>query len=336
LLFVSLHHVTGARWSASLLPIAHAVAAMLPVACAGLVAVFVLCPSLYPGYVPAAGAESPLRQSWLSRPFFLGRSLVYMGVWLAFGAAFARGSRWLDSGVILNPTAASIRLSAGYLVVYGITFWLASLDWVMSLEPAWSSTVWGVYQFCGQFLSALALITLLFIWLGSRSRSGSTIDRDVLHDLGTLLFSFSSFWMYLWFCQYMLIWYVNNPEETTYFLRRQGGWSAVLYLSLALNWGIPFVVLLFHSAKRSPRILGTVAVLVLCGRWVDLFLAILPTQDTASPVAGPLEWGLILGGIGAVGLTIARYLGRRAPLAMGAGSRVSSLDSDRSMPRSVS
>src|SRR5207245_913440 len=101
------------------------------------------------------------------------------------------------------------------------------------------------------------------------------VTVDQLHDLGTLLFAFSSFWMYIWFCQYWLIWYVNNPEETAYFVRRwQGGWPALFFLNLTLNWGIPFFVLLVRSAKRSPRVLGTVALLILIGRWLDLFLMI--------------------------------------------------------------
>ena len=157
--------------------------------------------------------------------------------------------------------------------------WLASHDWIMSLEPEWTSTMFGVYNFAGLFLSSLAATTLLVVWLSSRGDSTFRVTKSQLHDLGTLLFAFSSFWMYLWFCQYWLIWYVNIPEETAYFVRRShGNWPVLSLLNLTFNWGVPFVVLLFRSAKRSPRILGIVALVVLIGRWLDLTLMIFPSQ----------------------------------------------------------
>src|SRR5262249_16847742 len=159
------------------------------------------------------------------------------------------------------------------------TCWLASYDWIMSLEPEWASTVFGVYNFAGLFLSGLAAVILLVIWLRRQGPLQAVLNESHLHDLGTLLFAMSSFWMYTWFCQFLLIWYVNKPEETAYLRRRwQGGWAAWLFLDLALNWVIPFLVLLSRRAKCNPRVLGTVAVLVLAGRWVDLFLMIFPSQ----------------------------------------------------------
>ena len=102
--------------------------------------------------------------------------------------------------------------------------------------------------------------------------------------------------MYTWFCQYMLIWYVNNPEETAYFRRRQQeDWPVFLFFNLALNWGIPFFVLLFRSAKRSPLILGTIAIVVLVGRWVDLSVMIVPSQSDMALTPGAIEGGLFLG-----------------------------------------
>jgi len=120
--------------------------------------------------------------------------------------------------------------------------------------------------------------------------------------------------MYIWFCQYLLIWYVNNPEETGYFRERlHGPWTAWLFVDLALNWAIPFVVLLFRSAKRSPGFLGAVALLVLAGRWVDLSLMILPTQGSASQQPGLVDAGLALGTVGVFVLVVLWSL-QRAPL----------------------
>ncbi|MGE5193994.1 MAG: quinol:cytochrome C oxidoreductase, partial [Deltaproteobacteria bacterium] len=182
----------------------------------------------------------------------------------------------------------------------GITCWLASHDWIMSLEPEWTSTMFGVYNFGGLFLSSLAAITVLVVWRRSRRHSKFPVSGSQLHDLGTLLFAFSSFWMYLWFCQYWLIWYVNNPEETIWFVRRSHDhWPALSLLNLALNWGIPFSVLLFRAAKRNPYILGGVALVILMGRWLDLFEMILPSQPNALPAFGVIEAGLLLGAAGA-------------------------------------
>jgi hypothetical protein len=174
--------------------------------------------------------------------------------------------------------------------------------------------VFGVYNFSGLFLSALAAVTLLVIWLRRLGSFRDLVGADHLHDLGTLLFAFSSFWMYIWFCQYLLIWYTNHPEEAVYFRRRlEEPWAGFLLADLVLNWGIPFLVLLFRGAKRNPAILAAVAVLILAGRWVDLFVMIAPSQGQTLAVPGILEAGVALGAVGIVGLVVCTALAR-APL----------------------
>jgi hypothetical protein len=314
LVLVALLYVTGARWSTPLRRVPEAMTAALPVAALGLAAALLCCPWLYAAAGPADVPESPLHRLWMNRPFFLARALVYVGLWTAFALAIVGNSRRQDRERDPGPTGKNLRLSALFLVVFGVTCWLASSDWLMSLDGNWSSTIFGVYNFAGLFLSALAAVVVLIVWLRGHSALGAVVDEDRLHDLGTLLFAFSSFWMYAWFCQYLLIWYVNNPEEAAYFVvRAHGHWPVWLALDLALNWGIPFVVLLFRSAKRTPWLLGTVALLVLAGRWVDLSLMIFPTQPAASQVPGLVEAGLLLGAIGVFVLVVLRSL-RKAPL----------------------
>jgi hypothetical protein len=316
LVLVALHYVTGARWSLPVRRVPEAMTAVLPLAAVGLVAVWLGRPSLYHWSAPtfAETAASPLQRIWLSRPFFLVRALAYLALWLTFAVAVVRTSRRQDRDHDPAPTWRNIRLSAAFLVVFGVTCWLASYDWIMSLEPAWASDIFGVYHFAGLFLSALAAMVLLVVLLRRYSPLRTVVHSDHLHDLGTLLFAFSSFWMYTWFCQYLLIWYVNNPEETAYYRQRwDGNWPALWLVDLALNWGIPFVVLLPRAPKRNPWVLGVVAILVLAGRWVDLSLMIFPTQGNADPVPGALEGGLFLGMAGLFGLAVCRALGR-APL----------------------
>lgn len=290
LLLVALHDVTGARWSAAVRPVGEAMAAALPVGGLGLIVVLLFRPSLYSWTVTSDSAESSLRHLWLTRPFFLLRAFVYLGLWCAFAFAMVRSSRRRE-----GASGRRVLLSAVFLVVFGLTFWLATQDWIMSLEPEWASTMYGVYNFAGLFVSGLAAAVLIVIGLRKYGPLRRELDDTCLHDLGTLLFAFSSFWMYTWFCQYMLIWYVNNPEETVYYRQRwHGNWPLLAIFDLALNWGIPFLVLLFRWAKRSPLILGTVAIGVLAGRWIDLSLMILPSQGESLPPPGVWEAGLLL------------------------------------------
>ncbi len=121
----------------------------------------------------------------------------------------------------------------------------------------------------------------------------------------------STFWAYLWYCQYMLIWYVNNPEETSYYVQRlHGAWAPLFWANLVLNWGIPFFVLLPRSAKRNPKVLVQVCVVVLLGRWLDLYLMIVPAVSPAQPLLGFLYAGLIAGAGGFFFLTFLRALCR--------------------------
>jgi len=311
LVLVALFYVTGARWSVPLRRVPEALSAALPVACVVLAVVLLCQPSLYSWYTgPPSGEEaSPLRTFWLNRPFFVIRGLAYLGIWLAFAFAIVRTSRRQDQTGDAALTGRNVRLSAGFLLAFGVTCWLASSDWLMSLEPDWTSTVFGVYNFAGIFLSALATVTLLAIWLRRFGPLRAYLTEDHLHDLGTLVFSFSCFWMYTWFCQYLLIWYTNHPVETVYLRRRwEGTWPTILYLDLVLNWAIPFAVLLFRGAKCRPVILGSVCLVVLAGRWVDLFLMIFPSQGDALAIPGLAEAGFALGAVGIFALTVFRTL----------------------------
>jgi hypothetical protein len=325
LVFLAMHYVTGARWSVPLLRIPEALIAVLPVAGLGLAAVLLLHPSLFPSSAVPLEAQqhvSPLRSFWMERPFLLLRALAYFALWLAFAWAIVRNSHRLDQTGDPDLTARNVRLSAGFLVVFGVTCWLSSSDWLMSLEPAWTSTIFGVYNFAGLFLSALAAITLLVLWLRRFSPMRTAITADHLHDLGTLLFAFSSFWMYTWFCQYLLIWYTNHPEETVYFRHRlDGPWPTFVLAGLILNWGIPFLVLLFREAKRSPVILAAVSVLILVGRWVDLFVMIAPSQGTTLAAPGVWETGAVLVAAGVAGLAVLWALGKASLVPVNAGIR---------------
>lgn len=317
LVFIALQHVTGAGWAVAFRRLPEALADLIPVAAVGIVAVLVAYPALYPWTDPASDGHLPnavFRHLWLNRPFVVVRALGYLTVWIIFARAIVRASVRQDDDGSLGHTDTCRRLSAAFLVVFGLTCWLSSVDWVMSLEPQWSSTIFGVYQFSGMFLSGLAAVSVLAVCLQRQGALRGIVTQDHLHDLGTLLFSFSSFWMYIWFSQYMLIWYVNNPEETAYFIHRLGGgWRTLFYLNVLVNWVVPFLVLMPRAAKRSPTVLLATALVLLGGRWLDLYLTILPPLGQR-PLAGfgILESGLAAGALGLFLFVVLRALGQRS------------------------
>jgi hypothetical protein len=306
--FVAIQYVCGAGWSVALRRVPEAMIALLPVGAVGLLAIFLVHPGLYPWAAPfwaPAGEAVQFKRLWLSRPFFQARAAVYMIAWAALAWAIIRRSRRQDADGQIGHTRANGRLSAIFLVVGGFTLWLASYDWIMSLEPDWSSTIYGVYHFAGLFLAGLAMILLLTVRLRDRGPLAGVVTQGHLQDLGTLLFAFSTFWAYVWFSQYMLIWYANQPEETIYYIRRlHGPWAILFVLNLLLNWAIPFLAVLPRANKRNPGILAKAAIVVLLGRWLDLYLMIFPPSVPGRPVFGFWELGAVLGAVGVFWLVV--------------------------------
>jgi hypothetical protein len=314
---LALFYVTGASWSVVLRRVPEAMIALMVLGGAGLAAVLLAYPSLYPWNDPVkanADSLSPFQSVWLTRPLFLARSFAYFVLWIAFAFVMVRNSRRQDQSSSPSPMTINRGTAALFLVLFAVTCWLSATDWLMSLEPNWSSTIFGVYHFAGVFLGALAAVCVTVIALYWAGPMRQVLTKDHLHDLGTLLFGFSSFWMYIWFSQYLLIWYVNNPEEIGYYQQRlRGEWQTVTLVNLGLNWAIPFIVLLFRSAKRSPMVLFAVAGVVLAGRWLDLYLLIFPSLSGSVPQIGMVEAGVILASLG-LGTLIVVWSLSRAPL----------------------
>lgn len=314
LLFLALHYVTGAKWSDPLRRLAEAVASVLPYSALALGAVVAAGLSHYPWMHEDLTAHATwwFKAAWLQPSFFLLRTAAYLILWILFSAVMVRASQRED----FNGGGArrwNVRLSALFLAVFSVTLWLATTDWIMSLEPEWYSTIFAVYHFSGILLSGLALITLLAVWLRRSGALDGIVDDSHFHDLGKLLFGFSSFWMYLWYCQYMLIWYANIPEETAYYVRRmQGAWQPLFVLNICLNWAVPFLVLLPRAAKRSGGVLVKVAVVLLIGRWLDLYLSVMPAIAPEAPVPGLAELGAALAAAGVLGLLLLQAL-QKAP-----------------------
>ena len=315
IVFVAIQYACGAGWSTAFRRVPEAMSMVLPVGAALLVAVFFFNPDIYPWatHPPHHGFQ----EFWLSRPFFLVRAFGYVAAWAAFSTAIVRASRRQDSDNRIVHTRRNVRLSIVFLIVFAVTFWLASFDWIMSLEPDWASTIFGIYNFAGMFSGGLALLILFVLWLQKSGPLRDFVNEEHLHDLGKLLFAFSTFWMYIWFSQYMLIWYADITEETAYYTARlHNAWAPLFLLNMILNWAIPFAALLPRSTKRSARALGRVAAIVLAGRLLDVYLLIAPPLVGSWPAFGIGILGALMAAAGM--LVLAFYYGIRqaAPVPM--------------------
>ena len=278
--FVALQYATGARWSIPLRRIGEALSTVLPFGGAGVLAVLVFHPSLYPWYGHAFESSEGwvgFKQVWLSYPFFLGRAVIFLAVWLLFAGKIRRNSERQDKESGMALTQQNTRLSVAFMVVFGVTFWLATTDWIMSLEPNWSSTIFGIYQFAGMFVSGLALVSLLTLGLRSASPFGQGVRDSQILDLGRMIVAFATFWGYIWFSQFMLIWYANLSEETPYMaVRTNSAWGGLFVANLLLSWAIPFLLLLPRANKMNPRTLAAASIVALLGRLADLYLMAVP------------------------------------------------------------
>lgn len=288
--FVALTYVTGAGWSVAFRRIPEAMAKILPITGAAMLAVLAVNFSRYDWHHHGGGDAGTFwfKELWLTPPFWLGRAVFYVVIWSLMARWLVARSQRQDQSGDPAISVGNTRLSAVFLAVYGITFSLACIDWLMALKPMWFSTMWGVYGFSGMIQATLATVIILGLVLRLPGQPLHGIFSDEhLHDLGKLLIGFSCFWMYIWFSQYMLIWYSNIPEETSYFITRtHGPWGPVVIVSIMLSWVIPFFVLLPRPAKRSAGVMMKVAVVVLAGRWVDLGLIVFPALMGGTPVFG--------------------------------------------------
>jgi len=252
------------------------------------------------------------KQAYLNEPFFYGRALVYVLGWIGFTMMFRKASLKEDAEGGLTSFNRSIGIGAGFLVFYGITSSTASWDWMMSIDTHWFSTLFGWYNFATMFVSSIAMFTIIIV---SLKRNGylPDVSEEHLQDLGKFMFGFSIFWGYLWFSQFMLIWYANIPEEVTYYLDRWENYKAIWFAVPILNLAIPLLLLMDKSAKRSYNMLTIVGVIIVFGHWLDVFQMVMPGSVKADWGLGILEFGMFLGFLGAFLFVVHNALSK-APL----------------------
>lgn len=319
--FIATQRATSARWSAGLRRVPEAFMCALPVFLLLLLPLIVFegpRTALFPWSRPGAFAHAPEiagKVRYLRAPFVFARIAVVFAAWLLFVRALRRASLAQDqaAGAGLRMHQRLDRLGAAFIVVFALTITLAAYDWLGSLDPSWSSTMFVVYVFAASFVQGIAAITLATVTLMRRPALRAVVGEAQLHDLGKMLFAFSIFWTYIWVCQYILIWYGNIPEEIGHFITRtNGGWLPLFVVNVVINFVVPFLGLLSVRAKTDPRRLALIAAVVLAGRWLDLYLVIMPAVAPA-PRFGLPEI-LIAAAFGALLVLLFRYHAARAPL----------------------
>jgi len=297
--FIAIQYVTNGGWATAIRRIPEAMSATLPFAGVGVLILIPGIHTLYEWSHEAVVAQDSILQAksdWLNVPFFIVRMIVYLAIWTVLSWMIRNNSLRQDEDPDLVYTKKNVRNGALFILIGVYTFCLASIDLIMSLQPHWYSTIFGFQNLAGTFLTSLAMITVFLVLL---RKAGYThiFTTDHLHTVGNLMLAFCIFWVYLWVSQHMLIWYSNIPEETSYYvLRHFSGWGTLSLLNVVCNWLIPFFILMPRACKRNDRTMFQVALLLLIGHWLDLFIMVMPaTVASATPSFGVWEIGPVAG-----------------------------------------
>ena len=280
LFFILVHHLVDATWSVVLRRLAESAMATLPLMAIFFIPIILGLHDLYHWSHADAVAHDELLQKkepYLNQAFFIIRTLIYFSIWYFLARNLYKTSLKQDDKHDEQIIIKLRRISGPGMLLFAITLTFAAFDWLMSLDPHWFSTIFGVYFFAGSFLSILAFITIVVAFMRRYGVLQKEVTIEHFHDLGKLLFAFTIFWSYIAFSQYFLIWYGNIPEETIWYLHRwEGNWK---YISLVMVFGhfvIPFLVLLSREPKRNVTAMTIMSFWILVIHSVDLYWIILP------------------------------------------------------------
>jgi hypothetical protein len=270
-----MHQLSGGAWGVVLRRPIGAAARVLPLLTVLFLPILLGVHRLYIwSHADVVAADEVLRHKelYLNVPFWIVRAGVYFAVWNALSFVLNRWSLQQDQTADPALARRMQMVSAGGLVAYGITITFASFDWVMSLEPHWYSTIFGVIILGGQGLSALAFLIVTIVWLSRRPPLDRIIATSHFHDVANLMLAFVMLWAYFSFSQYLIIWAGNLPAEISWYQHRlQTGWRALGVGLMLFHFAVPFVLLLSRVVKRTPEILIQVAAGMLIVRLADLF-----------------------------------------------------------------
>jgi hypothetical protein len=283
LAFYAIQRAAQAGWSPVLFRVMEGITAyLLP---GGIVVIVILVLStlhlnhLFIWMDPEVVAHDKLiagKTGFLNAPFFLIRAVIFLSGWVLYRYFSRKFSLAQDSATDLSNHKKNFRISAAFLVFYIVTESIMSWDWIMSIDPHWFSTLFGWYVFASMFVSGITTIAMVTIYLKSKGYLEFVNDSHI-HDLGKFMFGISVFWTYLWFSQFMLIWYSNIPEEVTYFITRIEDYNLPFFGMLVMNFIFPLLILMNSDYKRVNYFIVMAGIVILLGHYMDVFNMIMPS-----------------------------------------------------------
>jgi len=283
LFLIALEYVAGADWSVPIRRVVEFFAAVTPLLALLVIPLLFNIGELFHWSHPDAVAEDKILQGkapYLNVTFFIIRVFVLIGLWSLFYFFFIRNSKKQDATKNQKLTTINIRLSAVFIPVFAVTLSIAAIDWLMSIEPHWFSTIFGVYFFAGTVLAALAAVTFATVLLKENGYLHPAMTNDHLFSLGALLFAFVNFWGYIAFSQYMLIWYADLPEETFWFLHRwEGSWAIISIGLIIVQFLVPYIALVTQPSKMNPKRLKFISIWILFAHLYDIFWLVMPEME---------------------------------------------------------
>jgi hypothetical protein len=307
LAIMMLHHLTRGAWGLVARRVLEAAGRTLPVLALLFLPLLFGLQELYPWARPEAKADHLLqaKAAYLNVPFFVARAALYFAIWGGFAFLLSRLSRRQDETGDLQLTRRMQLLASGGIVLYCLAASFASVDWLMSLQPHWFSTIYGVYFLGGQGISALAFLIVVALFLWRREPMSEVLLPGHFHDWGKLLLAFVMLWTYFSFSQFLIIWSGNLPEEITWYAARtRGGWQWLAIALALFHFALPFVLLLSRDLKRRPQRLAAVAGWMLAMRWLDLVWQVEPAF---SPERFHFHWLYLAAPLAVGGLWIAAW-----------------------------
>jgi len=309
LAWLMVQYLSGGAWGVMIRRPAEAAARTLPLVVLLFIPIFIGMRNLYPWtHSSVMAADELIRQKrlYLNVPFFTIRAAIYLGGWCFLSWFFNRWSAIEDREGGPAPRRKMGALAGPGLIFYGLAVTFMATDWVLSIDPHWYSTMYGLLMIAGQALSAMAFLITVMVFLAARKPMMDVLTPRHLHDLGKLMFALVMLWAYFSFSQFLIIWAGNLPEEIPWYLvRLRGGWEWVGLLIVIGHFALPFALLLSRDLKRNFKLLRNVALFVLAMRVVDIYWQVAP--DFRKGTFG-MSWMDLSAVLGLGGIWLASFL----------------------------
>jgi hypothetical protein len=312
-----LHHLTGGRWGFPVRRFLEAAVGTIPWMALLFIPLLFGLRELFPWARPeevAGNAVLQNKHAYMNAPAFIGRAAIFFFLWALLAHWLGRWSAAQDATPDAAPTRRLRSLSGPGIVLYPLTATFAYIDWVMSLEADWYSTIFPVIMLIGQILTAISFVILLLALFRNESSIAEVLTPTHLHHLGNLLLAFVMFWTYVSFSQVLIIWSGNLPHEIAWYVRRSaGGWRWVVIFLALFHFFIPFFLLLFRSSKRKLDRLALLAGMVFLAHLVDIFWMVRPSAEKTGVHVRWTDFTALLG-VGGIWLSLFLHRLKRLPL----------------------